>query len=123
MFGQEIPLAFDPARPVLQLPKVSNYVEHLSRYRTVILQSAKYNVRRLQQIAKQRHDRHRRAPVYEVGQLVFMKRQGSRKKFDERQSGPFRIIGKVGNNHLTYLIASDHTPGQYQVHVNDLSPC
>ena len=74
-------------------------------------------------MAKQRHDRHRRVPVYEVGQLVFMKRQGSRNKFDERQSGPFRVVGKVGSNHLTYLIASDHAPGQYRVHVNDLSPC
>ena len=123
MFGREIPLAFDPARPVLQLPKVLNYVEHLSRYRTMILKSAKDNIRRQQQMAKQRHDRHRRAPVYEVGQLVFMRRQGSRNKFDERQSGPFRVVGKVGSNDLTYLIASDHAPGQYRVHVNDLSPC
>jgi hypothetical protein len=123
VFGREIPLAFDPARPILQLQKVSNYVEHLSRYRKIILKAANDNVRRQQQMAKQRHDRNRQAPVYEIGQLVFMKRHGNGSKFDERQSGPFRIIGEVGNNHLTYLIASDHTTGQYQVHVNDLNPC
>jgi hypothetical protein len=123
MFGRTIPLAFDTTRPVLQLPKVSNYVEHLSRYRKIILQVANDNVRRQQQMAKVRHDRNRQTPVYDIGQLVFVKRHGSRSKFDERQSGPFRIIDKVGNNHLTYLIESDHTPGQYQVHVNDLSPC
>jgi hypothetical protein len=123
MFGREISLAFDTARPILQLAKVSNYVEHLSRYRTVVLKAANENIRRQQQMAKQRHDRHRQAPVYEVGQLVFMKRQGSRGKLDERRSGPFRVVGKVGNNHLTYIIESDHAPGRYQVHVNDLSSC
>ena len=123
MFGREIPLAFDAARPVLQLPKVSNYVEHLSRYRKVILKAAIDNVQRRQQIAKQRHDRHRQAPVYEIGQVVFVMQPGARSKFQERQSGPFRIISKVGNNHLTYMVESDHVPGQYQVHVNDLHPC
>jgi hypothetical protein len=123
MFGREISLAFDPAQPVLQLSKVSNYVEHLSRYRKIILKAANDTVRQQQQMAKQRYDRNRQAPAYEIGQLVFMKRRGNGSKFDERQSGPFRIIDKVGNNHLTYLIASDHTPGQYQVHVNDLTPC
>ena len=123
MFGREISLAFDPARPVLQLPKVSDYVEHLSRFRKNLLLAASDNVRQSQRSAKQRHDRHRQAPIYEVGQLVFMKRQGSRNKFDERQCGPFRITGTLGNNNLTYLIESDHAPGQYQVHVNDLTPC
>ena len=123
MFGREISLAFDPARPVLQLPKVSDYVEHLSRFRKNLLLAASDNVRQGQRLAKQRHDRHRQAPTYEVGQLVFMKRQGSRNKFDERQCGPFRITGTVRNNNLTYLIESDHAPGQHQVHVNDLTPC
>lgn len=123
MFGCEISLAFDPARPILQLPKVSNFVEHLSRYRKLILKTANDNIRQQQQVAKQRHDRNRQAPIYELGQLVFMKRHGNGSKFDERQSGPFRIVGKVGNNHLTYIIASDHTHGQYEVHVNNLSPC
>lgn len=123
MFGREIALAFDPARPVLQLSKVSDYVEHLARFRKTLLKSANENIREKQRITKQRYDHHRQAPVYEVGQLVFMKRQGIRNKFDERQSGPFRIVDKLGNNHLTYLVKSEHTPGQYQVHVNDLRPC
>jgi putative transposase len=76
MFGREISLAFDPARPVLQLSKVSNYVEHLSRYRKIILKAANDNVRQQQQMAKQRYDRNRQAPAYEIGQLVFMKRRG-----------------------------------------------
>ena len=83
IFGREISLAFDPARSVLQLPKVSDYVEHLSRFRKNLLLAATDNVRQSQRLAKQRHDRHRQAPIYEVGQLVFMKRQGSRNKFDE----------------------------------------
>jgi transposase InsO family protein len=123
MFAREIPLAFDAARPVLQLSKVSDYVEHLSRFRKNVLQAAGDNIRKRQRLAKHRHDRHRQDPVYEVGQLVFMKRQGARNKFDERQCGPFRITGTVGHNRLTYLIESDHTPGQYQVHINDLTPC
>lgn len=123
MFGREISLAFDAARPVLQMPKVSNYVEHLSRCRKVVLEAANENVRRQQQLAKQRHDRNRQAPIYEIGQLVFVKRHGSRSKFDERQSGPFRIVEKLGTSHLTYIIKNDHESDQYQVHVNDLSPC
>ena len=123
MFGREIALAFDPARPILQLSKVSDYVEHLSRFRNNMLRSANENVRYQQQRAKSRHDQNRQSPNYEVGQLVFMRRQGSGKKFDERQSGPFRVMRKIGTNGLTYLIESDHVPGPYQVHVNDLHPC
>ena len=123
MFGREIPLAFDPARPVLQLPKASDYVEHLARFRKNVLQAATDNVRQCQWLSKQRHDRHRQAPKYEIGQLVFIKRQGIRNKFDERQSGPFRITGTVGNNHLTFIVENDHEPGQHQVHVNDMTPC
>ena len=122
MFGRELALAFDPARPIVQLTKVSDYVEHLSRFRKVLLATANDNIQQQHKSAKQRHDRHRQAPVYEVGQLVFIKNQGCRNKFDERRSGPFRIK-KVWNNRLTYLIESDHIPGQYQVHINDLYPC
>ena len=123
MFGRKISLAFDSARLVLQLPKASDYVEHLPRFPKQVLQAVAENVRQRQRLSKQRYDRHRQAPTYEIGQLVFMKRHGIRNKFNERQSGPFRITGTVGNNHLTYLIESDHTPGQYQGHVNDLTAC
>ncbi|CAF1068627.1 unnamed protein product [Adineta ricciae] len=123
MFGREIPLAFDAAKPILQLSTISNYVEHLSRYRKLVLAMANSNARQHQQMAKQKYDQHRQAPVYEIGQLVFMKRRGYRDKFGERYSGPFRIIDKLDENHLTYLVQNDHQPTQYQVHINDLITC
>lgn len=123
MFGRELSLAFDPARPVLQLPKSSDYVEHLSRHRKIVLQAASDNVRRQQRTAKQRYDSHRQAPAYELGQLVLMKQRGNLGKFDERQLGPFRVIEEIGSGHLTYIVRNDHTQQRYQVHVNDLTPC
>lgn len=123
MFGREVSLAFDSARPILQLPKVSDYVEYLSKYRKITLRAAGDNMRRHQHTAKQRYDENRQSPIYEIGQLVLMKRRGNLGKFDERQLGPFRIVEKIGDNHLTYVVRNDHNQQQYQVHINDLTPC
>ena len=81
------------------------------------------NIKRHQQVAKKQYDRNRQAPIYEIGQLVFMKQHGHRGKFGEKYSGPFRIVDKLDQNHLTYLIKNDHESNQYQVHVNDLVSC
>ena len=67
---------FDAARPILQLVKPADFVEHLARCRKILLQTAANNTRRQQQLMKKRYDCHRTSPTYDIGQLVFIIRRG-----------------------------------------------
>ena len=43
MFGRTPTTVFDPAQPLLQLPRPSYYVAHLRTYRTILADTAHHN--------------------------------------------------------------------------------
>ncbi|CAF4647511.1 unnamed protein product, partial [Rotaria magnacalcarata] len=70
-----------------------------------------------QQQSKQRFDKNRKDPQYEINDLVFYKVPGHRPKLEERFSGPYTIINK---QHPSYTIKNNHSLTSKRVHVSDL---
>ena len=120
MFGRDIALAFDSSRPVVSISKPSDYLTHLSRHRQLVLQEARVNTLRYQQMVKKRYDKHRQNPVYRVGDLVLIRRFGTSTKQSARYVGPY-TVSKCLSSH-TYLVNNEHENRQCQVHVNDMHP-
>jgi hypothetical protein len=120
MFGREITLAFDSARPIVPLSKPSDYLNHLARHRKIILQAAQTNIVQQQQTTKRRYDQGRQNPSYEIGELVLIRQHGLRGKLDPIYNGPYRVVNRLSSN--TYIVDNDQEQRQNQVHVSDMHP-
>ena len=111
---------FAPAPSTITLMKPHDYWEKVNRFKSLILQSARLNIQRQQAITKKRYDQDRSHPIYNPGDLVWLKHFNNRSKFDVRFYGPFIIIDRL--NDVKYLI--EHTELNYRQHehLNNLIP-
>lgn len=120
MFGREISLAFDSARPLVSISKPSDYLDHLARHRDIVLHAARDNILQHQHIAKERYDQHRSNSRYHVDDLVLLREHRLHGKTTPSYTGPYRIIKCISP--LTYIVVNDEEQRHLQVHVNDLHP-
>ncbi|CAF1433061.1 unnamed protein product [Rotaria sp. Silwood1] len=114
MFGRHpiLPLNHTPstftfARPYdywIKLLKCMKIYRHVATQKTLFHQ----------QQSKQRFDRNRQDPQFEINDLVFCKVPGHRAKFEERFSGPYTIINK---QHPSYTIQNTHSLISKRVHI------
>ena len=120
MFGREISLPFDSARPVVSISKPSDYLTYLAHHRQLVLQAARDNIRRNQGITKARYDKNRSNPNYQVGDLVLIRQHRPHGKTDPSYLGPYRVTKCISP--LTYIVTNDEDTREIQVHVSDIHP-
>ena len=120
MFARHIALLFEPSRPIISLPKPSDYLTYLARHRQITLQAARTNVIRHQQVAKQRFDKHRKNPTYALNDIVFIRQPGVRSKSAPTYNGPYTVVKILSPQ--TYIVKTEHENREHQVHVNDMHP-
>ena len=96
MFGRSPTLPFDHQKPIVNLTQDPEHVQKLNQYLSSLAEDAKKNILRQQRKYKERYDRHRIDPTYKVNDLVLIKTNSRRNKFDSRYEGPFRIVEQVG---------------------------
>ena len=78
-----------------------NSIKCMNNYRQVACQKTLFH----QQQSKQRFDKNRKDPQYEINDLVFYKVPGNREKLEERFSGPYTIVNE---QHPSYKIKNNH---------------
>ena len=73
MFGRPSTSVFDPIQPILTLPRPSDYLAHLHRYRAVLTRAARAMVHAQQHRMQTRYNRNRSDPRYRLGGLVLVR--------------------------------------------------
>ena len=113
MFGRTSTTVFDPAQPLLQLSRPSDYLAHLRTYRTILVDTARHNTREQQQRMQARYDHNRSDPRYSLADLVFVRTPPPlRANGAALYQGPYRVVQLVDTQ--TYVVE--------QVHSNMLKP-
>jgi transposase InsO family protein len=120
VYGRNPALPFDKPQPMVQFIRSNDYYNQFRRYRSLIIQQVRSNIKQQQQQSKQRYDLHRQNIQYEIGQLVLAKPVIRNDKMQEIFEGPYRVINKLGP--VTYQIQSEHSDYVRQVHVNIMKP-
>jgi hypothetical protein len=88
-------------------------------YKKVALKQARNNIIQQQRLSKIRYDRNRPHPVYQVGDLVWIKVLTGRSKLDARYTGPVRIIQVL--TPVSFIVQND-ADHQFQVHSSSIKP-
>ncbi|CAF0825482.1 unnamed protein product [Adineta steineri] len=121
MFGRNPSMVFDPTKPMVQLSKPSDYLVHMRTFRAIQIQSARSNTQIQQVRMKQRYDKSRSNPRYDLNDLVLVRTPPpQRHKGAEIYQGPYRIIQLIHSN--TYIVEQVHTGDQRRVHTSMLKP-
>ncbi len=95
MYGRTPVLPFDHQDASVILDYDPEHTKKLNEYLSSINEQAKQNIITSQERYKERYDKNRPDPSYKIGDLVLMKTQNIRHKFDSRYEGPFRIIKEI----------------------------
>lgn len=119
MFGRcpILPLNHTPA--TFTFNRFSDYWRKFINCMNIYRQCARQRTLFHQKKSKQRYDKNRKDPQYEVNDLVFYKIPGHRPKFEERCAGPYTIIAK---QYPSYTIKHTTLLTSKRVHVSDLKP-
>lgn len=119
MFGRHpiLPLEHNPDEFIFTKPNL--YWNHLVRVMKSYHRQVHDRVKLVQQNSKKRYDTNRVDIQYDLEDLVLWKVPGHRGKFDERFSGPYKIIKK---QHPSYSIQDSKSMAVKEVHVSDLKP-
>jgi hypothetical protein len=102
------------------LIKPHDYWEKATRFKSLIIGSARFNIQRQQAITKRYYDQNRHHPIYKTGDMVWVKHFINRSKFDVRFHGPFVIIDRL--NDVKYLIEHSELGYRQHEHLNNLIP-
>ena len=119
MFGRNPILPMDHTPAIIKFLRPNDYWTQLMKCMNIYREAARQHIQLQQQQSKQRFDRNRKDPQYELNDLVFWKVPGHRGKFEERFSGPYIVINK---QHPSYIIQDPQSSTIKQVHINDLKP-
>jgi len=121
MFGRTPTTVFDPAQPLSQLSRPSDYLAHLRTYRTSLTDTARHNTREQQQRMQARYDHNRSDPRYSLADLVFVRTPPPlRTKDVALYQGPYRVVQLVDTQ--TYVVEQVHSGEHRRVHSNMLKP-
>ena len=96
VFGRAPVLPFDQQQPLVTLVEDPKHVDKLKQYLAELTSIARNNIVRQQHKYKERYDRHRKNPTYNVNDLVLVKVLNRRNKLDARHEGPYRIVEQLG---------------------------
>ena len=96
IFGRAPVLPFDQQQPLVTLVEDPKHVDKLKQYLAELTNIARNNIVRHQHKYKERYDRHRTNPTYNVNDLVLVKVLNRRNKLDAKYEGPYRIAQQLG---------------------------
>ena len=96
VFGRAPVLPFDQQQPLVTLVEDPKHVDKLKQYLAELTSITRSNIVRQQHKYKERYDRHRKNPTYNVNDLVLVKVLNRRNKLDARHEGPYRIVEQLG---------------------------
>ncbi|CAF1586276.1 unnamed protein product [Didymodactylos carnosus] len=109
---------FDRPQTEFKFSRPNDYWTELQRFKAIANKMARSNIQYQQTLTKQRYDRNRSSPVYNIDDPVWLKILIGRSKLDERYRGPYRITGKI--TAVSYML--DDGDGAFMAHVNNLLP-
>jgi hypothetical protein len=119
MFARKPRFPADPSSTLPTLPDPIKYHVDMQRFIEHSKMAARQSNLTNQHIAKQRYDRNRSDPHYQIGQRVLIRnRDPTRNKFSPKFIGPYTILRKV--SHKTYIVQHDRTEKQAQITVQDM---
>ena len=95
MYGRKPVLPFDHQDATVTLDHDHEHVNKLNQYLSIMNEQAKQNIMINQGRYKEKHDRNRPDPTFNIGDLVLVKTLKFRSKFDARYEGPFRILKQI----------------------------
>ncbi|CAF1006913.1 unnamed protein product [Didymodactylos carnosus] len=87
---------FDAQRAKFKLTRPSDYWLHLQQFKGYVIKMARSNIQQQQILVKQRYDRHRSSPVYNIRDLIWLQVLVGRSKLDEGYRSPYPITHKLG---------------------------
>ncbi|CAF1169061.1 unnamed protein product [Didymodactylos carnosus] len=109
---------FDRPQTEFKFSRPNDYWTELQRFKAIANKMTRSNIQYQQTLTKQRYDRNRSSPVYNIDDLVWLKILIGRSKLDERYRGPYRITDKI--TAVNYML--DDGDGAFMAHVNNLLP-
>ena len=109
MYGRPPVLPFDQRQPIVTLTDDSKHIEKLKQHLSNLTDTARNNIINQQHKYKERYDRHRRNPSYNINDLVLVKVLNQRNKFDIRYEGPYRIVQQIGTKTFLVKHVKKHT--------------
>ncbi|CAF1177908.1 unnamed protein product [Rotaria sordida] len=116
----------DPRLPTDEPPisftfnKPQDYYEQLKKNLLIMQRQTCDNVNSRQQRYKNRYDKQRADPHYEINDLVLIKIHGTKTKLDPKYSITPKVI--IKKQHPIYWVKDDDTQVESRVHVNDIRP-
>ena len=119
-FNRRLICPFDPPSSTVILHKPHEYWEKANRFKLLAIRAARYHIQQQHISSKHRYNRNRSNPVYQRGDLVWVKILNHRSKFEPRFHGPFVILDCLSD--VKYRI--EHLQHQYsqEEHINNLLP-
>lgn len=102
MYGRSPVLPFDHQTSSIDLAQDDQHGAKVTAYLSALTQQTKQNITRRQQQYKSQYDKHRMDPMIKVDDIVLIKTQQQRNKFDIRHEGPYRVIQKLGTK--TFIV-------------------
>ncbi|CAF4378294.1 unnamed protein product, partial [Rotaria sp. Silwood2] len=116
----------DPRLPTDEPPtsfifnKPQDYYEQLKKNLLILQRQTCDNVNSRQQRYKNRYDKQRADPHYEINDLVLIKIHGTKTKLDPKYSITPKVI--IKKQHPSYWVKDEATQVESRVHVNDIRP-
>ena len=117
MFVRNPILPLEHTPDTFRFTRPNAYWNHLMRIMDTYRKNARNHVKDFQRRSKERFDKNRQEFQYDEHDLVLWKVPGHIRKFDERFTGPYRIIKK---QHPTYTIQDSNSMAVKHVHINAL---
>ena len=119
-FGRDPSLPTDEPLTSFTFNKPQDYYGQLKKSLQIIQPQERNNVNIRQQLYKNRYDKQRGDPHYEIDDLVLIKIYGPKTKLDPKYSVTPKVI--IKKQHPIYWVKDEDTQVESRVHVNDLRP-
>ena len=119
-FGHDPRLPTDEPPTSFIFNKPQDYYQQLKKNLLIIQRQTRDNVNSRQQRYKNRYDKQRADPHYEINDLVLIKVYGTRTKLDPKYSITSKVI--IKKQHPIYWVRDEETKVESRVHVNDIRP-
>ena len=119
-FNRHLVSPFETSSSTVVMLKPHDYWEVANRFKTLALRTARMNIQRNHLLSKQRYDHGRKHPIFNTGDLVWVRVLTHRSKFDSRFHGPFIILQRI--NDVKYIIKHIELDYQQEEHVNNFIP-
>ncbi|CAF1167086.1 unnamed protein product, partial [Didymodactylos carnosus] len=83
-FNRKLRSPFDPPSSTIIMSKPNDYWKKASKFKTVAITAARFNIQQQQELSKQRYDIRRANIQYKIGDLVWIRILTGRSKLDQR---------------------------------------